>query len=58
MWMTDDLLIAVAKEEGWKPGTACAARDAAVWCNQHGITVVSGHPNNVLCVKGEPKEGK
>lgn len=38
--MTDELLIAVAKEEGWKPETACAARDAAAWLNANGKTVV------------------
>lgn len=40
IWMTDDLLVAVAKEEGWKPGTACAVRDAAAWLNANGQTVV------------------
>lgn len=40
IWMTDELLIAVAKEEGWKPETACAARDAAAWLNANGKTVV------------------
>ena len=36
VWMSDELLIEVAKEEGWRPETACSARDAAVWCNANG----------------------
>lgn len=38
--MTDELLIVIAKEEGWNPGTACAASDAAAWLNENGKTVV------------------
>ena len=38
--MSDALLIACAKEEGWQPDTACAAHDAANWLRRRGKTVI------------------
>jgi len=45
--MTDELLMAVAIEEGWKPETAFAARDAADWLNAKGKTVVQAENDKV-----------
>lgn len=47
IWMTDELLMAVAIEEGWKPETAFAARDAAAWLNAKGKTVVQAENDKV-----------
>jgi hypothetical protein len=40
MWLSNALLIACATEEGWRPETACSARDAANWLRRKGITVI------------------
>jgi len=37
--MNDDLLMAMAREEGWQPTTAIAAADAAAWLNSKGCHV-------------------